>query len=578
MKLLPDVWGKGALFAYSGLDGENSFYNSMCGQLMAEHIGMYLDGVQAELYLRIKGTPWIEEIAFSLVASDLIEGTFNNNKEFKFLFLSQNTITGFCPAERAVPIFRVDLAEEKIFEGGKAFLIGDKWYVFVTKEKNDNIYFSLVRDTDFDTAFKSAEDALNVDIEPIANERKKYFDVVPELKTATDIEQKTLSKCFSVMKSQVYTAEGKFTTRWTTPDRIPHRRWWLWDSVFHTFGNIYIEPQLAYDTLHSILDVEDPDGFIPHMSTPEGYIYPHTQPPIIAWGLYKLYENTNRKDWVEEMYDGIKLFLDWIIKNRDSNDNYLYEWYVDPDVEVCRCGESGMDNTPRFDVVQLMDAIDFSCYMANEMRYMEKLSLILGLNDEAQKYSELYEKIKEQINLNLYDEKDGRYYDRELESGEFRKVSTPSGLLPLFAGVCSKEQAQRLVKDICNPETFGTPMPIPTVSLDDKYHSNDYWRGTVWICYNFMVEQGLREYGFIKEADRIVDSTLANIAHWYEREGCTFEIYDPQNRLCPSELDRKGPSLKPLEPYARIMAVRDFGWTSTLYVAMAMEREHKSNT
>jgi neutral trehalase len=93
-----------------------------------------------------------------------------------------------------------------------------------------------------------------------------------------------------------------------------------------------------------------------------------------------------------------------------------------------------------------------------------------------------------------------------------------------------------------------------------------------------MVEQGLREYGFIKEADRIVDSTLANIAHWYEREGCTFEIYDPQNRLCPSELDRKGPSLKPLEPYARIMAVRDFGWTSTLYVAMAMEREHKSNT
>lgn len=575
MKLLPNVWGKGALFAYSGLEGTNSYYDSMCGQLMAEHIGMTFDGTSAELYLRMKGVPWVQEIAFSLVASDLIEGTLLDGAPFKFLFLDQRTVVGYAPADAVTPVFRADLAVEKAFGGGTAYKCGDNWYAFASNTENRQTRFAVARSGDFEDAANAAKAALNADIESIAEKRRAYFDVVPELTVTSESEQRTLAKAFSIMKSQFYTAEGIFKGLWTTPDRLPHKKWWLWDSVFHSIGYVYIEPELAHKALLSILDVQKPDGFIPHMSDPHRYVHPHTQPPILAWGTYRLYERTGRRDWVEEMYSGMKLFLEWIMKNRDENKNYLFEWYVDPDVEVCRCGESGMDNTPRFDVVQLMDAIDFSSYMANEMRHMAKLAEILDLPDDAAEYRELFEKIKGQINKVLYDEKDGRYYDRELESGLFRKVSTPAGFLPLFAGVCTPEQAKRLLADITDPKTFSTVMPLPTVALDDPYHSTDYWRGTTWICYNYMVEQGLREYGFIKEADEMVDATLKCIAEWYEREGCLFEIYDPKNRLCPTELGRKGPALKPAEPFARIMAVRDFGWSATLYVAMAMERENR---
>jgi neutral trehalase len=258
------------------------------------------------------------------------------------------------------------------------------------------------------------------------------------------------------------------------------------------------------------------------------------------------------------------------------NKNYLYEWYVDPDTEVCRCGESGMDNTPRFDVVQLMDSIDFSCYMANEMRNMEKLAKILGRDADAEEYANLFAKIAQRINEDLYDEEDGRYYDRELESGKFRKVTTPCSFLPLFAGVCPADRAKRLAEDICDPKTFATPMPLPSVALNDPYHSKDYWRGTVWINYNYMVQQGLRDYGYIEEANRLADATMAGIAHWYMREGCTFETYDPQNILCPSELGRKGHAIKPFEFAARLMSVRDFGWSACLYTAMALEREGRN--
>ena len=215
--------------------------------------------------------------------------------------------------------------------------------------------------------------------------------------------------------------------------------------------------------------------------------------------------------------------------------------------------------------------------MANEMRHMEKLARILGMKEDAESYASLFTKMSERINAELYDEEDGRYYDRELESGKFRKVSTPAGFLPLFAGVCPPDRAKRLAADICNPNTFGTPLPIPTVALNDPYHSKDYWRGTVWINYSYMVQQGLRDNGFIQEADWLADATIAAVAHWYMREGCIFEIYDPQNTLCPSELERKGPVIRPVEYFARLMAVRDFGWSSCLYAALVLERESRNS-
>ena len=577
MKNLPDVWGKGALFAYSALEGENSFYKSMCGQLMAEHVGMSFDGKQVDLYLRLKGIPWIQEISYDIVASDLIEGHFVKGA-FKFIAADQKTVAGYAPTEEALPVFNADLLTPVPFEGGVAYQCEDRWYAFVKREEGDVTRFAVARDDSFESVAATTLSGLDFDVDGEAEKRKRYFEAVPVLKNATASEQKTLAKCFSVMKSQFLTPDGLFTDLWTTPDRLPHRRWWLWDSVFHSIGNVYLDPNLAFLTIRSILDMQREGGFIPHMCEPDRYIAEHTQPPLVAWGVWKLYERTGKKEWVEAMYDANCRFLDWINDNRDANKNHLYEWYVSPYSPDCRCGESGMDNTPRFDVVQLMDAIDFSCYMANEMRYMVKIAKLLGKDEDAARFETEFNLIKEQINALLYDSEDGRYYDRELESGELRKVATVAGFLPLFSGVCSEEEAAVLAADLANPETFMGTMPVPTVAFNDKHHSIDYWRGTTWICYNYMIQEGLRNYGYNELADEIVDKTIKCMAEWYEREGCIFEVYDPRNHLCPTELERKGPTMKPVEPYARIMTVRDFGWSSTLYTAMIMAREEKIKT
>ena len=568
-KIYPNIWGRGALFAFSGLDGVNTFEDSMCGQLLGERIGMMIDMDTIELYLRLIHT---EHFEFSVVASDIILGRLNRKYDFGFLFIEQNTILGFAPKGLAVPCCHGDLMEERAYEGSRSFSKDGISYVFAACEKEETVLFALSKAKTVEEAHCNAVRAFETDVEKTSQEKLAYFDKVVYPEYADDKEKLTLAKCYSVMKSQVYTPEGRFGQRWTTPDRLPHKRFWLWDSVFHSMGNVYLDPQLAYESIRSIFDTQHPDGFIPHMSTPKDQSAV-TQPPVIAWGLYKLYEKTGRKEWLEENYDALERYLAWDMENRDTNHNYLYEWKVNEDEPDNRCDECGMDNSPRFDNVKPMDSIDFSCYMANEARYMKRISELLGKTDRAAYYGKLFHAIRDAVNAKLYDEEDGRYYDREVESGKLRKVSAVSSFLPLFAGICTPESAERLVIDLFHPETYGTALGVPTISAQDPAFGEDMWRGPVWINFNYFIACGLREYGYVKEAERLINQSLEVMTEWYCKDGVIYEFYDCEKKLSSPQLSRKGPSLKPEDGNVRIMAIRDFGWSCTLYVTMMMERE-----
>ena len=42
-RVYPNIWGRGALFAFSGLEGCTTYEGSMCGQLLGHRIGMSFD-------------------------------------------------------------------------------------------------------------------------------------------------------------------------------------------------------------------------------------------------------------------------------------------------------------------------------------------------------------------------------------------------------------------------------------------------------------------------------------------------------------------------------------------------------
>lgn len=565
-----NIWGRDALFCFSGLEGVNTIYGSMCGQLLTDKIGASFDKDSLEVYISPKK---VRDFTFRIVSSDIILGDFNGDIPFGMAFVSENTMVGFCPTEKAAPFCNSDFLLEHITEVGRVLQSEEFAYAFVTKQEKDNTYFALSRHKDMDVALRVATESLATDWDVLIERRLAFYDNLPNSNMLCEREQNLFLKCCSVMKSQVYTPEGIFKQRWTTPDRLPHKKIWLWDSVYHSIGNVHISPELAYDTLLSVLDMQQEDGRIPIHATPDG-VGTGTQPPILAWGFLKLYEKTKRLDWLEPVYEKLKNYLEWNRKNRDTNGNDLYEWYVEPNTPLCRCGESGMDNSPRFDNVEIMDATDFSCYMANDIRCMKEIAKLLGYEADASAYDTLYQRIAANINSVLYDEADGLYYDRENKSGKLRRVKAVSCFLPLFAGVCSEEQAKRLVEELENPETFGTPMKVPSIALNDETFGTDMWRGPVWINFNYMIISGLCEYGYMEQAEELRQKTIDSMMKLYEREGCIFEFYDCMDELPPSDLCRKGHPLRPYNTRVRVEAIRDYGWSSCLLADLLMQKKN----
>ena len=531
----PNIWGKGALFCYSGYDGECTFGNSMCATYSGDRLGIMLERGECELYFKLKNS--VNNLEYEIVAHDIMVAKLNNQHKISMMFADENTIVGNFVAELAEPVLQGDI---------------------------EKYYFCKINDTFILTSDKNKLEK-NFDIEALSKKYLSFYDNIKAPCGIGDNLEKTLAKCFSVLKSQVYSADGVFCQRWTTPDKLPHRYLWLWDSVFHTFGNCFMDSELALDSLCSVMDGQTPDGLIPHLVAVDWHSE-ITQPPVLAWGFLELYKKTKDAKGLQKHFEGLKNYLKWNKNNRDSNNNDLYEWFINVDEPDCRCDECGMDNSPRFDDVKPMDCIDFSCFMANEMRCMAQICDILNKQDDKIYFENQFENIKKAINDNLYCEQDGMYYDKVICDGTLKKVKAVSSLLPLFAGVCDKQRADKLVQNY--KKEFECAAGVASVAKSDKTYGTDMWRGPVWINYNYMIMLGLMEYGYTKEAFDIANKTIDLISNSYNMFGTVYEFYDSDNKTIPSRLYRKGTAIHPYNMNIRMQSIPDYGWTASIFVKL----------
>jgi hypothetical protein len=165
------------------------------------------------------------------------------------------------------------------------------------------------------------------------------------------------------MKTQLYSPEAQFSAIWSTPDRLPHKRMWLWDSVYHALGHRNINGKLAQDLICAIWANQREDGFVPHMAT-VGEASAITQPTIIGWGVWHVYQTTRDREFLKLCFENNARFLKWCRENRRESEKEVYTWETTDDIN-CRCDECGMDNSPRFDTRDPLVAIDFCCFTEN---------------------------------------------------------------------------------------------------------------------------------------------------------------------------------------------------------------------
>ena len=556
--MMPTKWGQGQIFAFSAIDGDSFFGDDFAGTLAGDKIGVIFH-TKCRRTLFFSGLNSVPD--FRCVSSDMIEFEASEGK-FSMVFAERHIVVGefsdkcnvFVSHDGNFEILRKDGVEiHNTFDGE---------YTAVLRKDNK---FAFAYGKSMEEVCKLCEKGIGIDVAELKlQKRKLYENFCKEEKYAF-----LYAKCISVMKSQLYSPEGNIKRIWSTPDRLPHRNMWLWDSVFHAVGHRHLDSVIAENLILALFDVQKDDGFIPHMSKPEE-TSDITQPPVIAWGSWLVYEKSGNKEFLKTVFENNKAFLLWCGKNRRKTDKELYSWHTNPEMNN-RCDESGMDNSPRFDTERDLFAIDFSCYMANEARCMKKIADELGDKENSDFFDSWYEKIKADINNVLWCGEDGFYYDYKITDKCFHKVCSVASFLPLFSGVCDESQCQSLVEHLENPEEFGTEFPIPSISKKDVNFGTDMWRGPVWINYNSMISKGLSEYGYFNTAEKIKEKTISIIDDWYNRTGTVYEFYDSENRIPPFCFNRKGAVVEPYDFRVKYQSIRDYGWSVTLLLDMLSE-------
>jgi hypothetical protein len=561
-----NIWSQGQLFAFSALDGESKISNDFVGTLCADKIGVrFFSKIKRELIF----SGYEKKMSgFHAVLSDYIEICCTDGSAVKIIYANANLVL-ISTAGKGDIFVTVEGKYENYHINGVAIQdTFDGQYTGI-KQNGSNYYFAFAKSVE--ELIKLIEYAEKLDIETEADKKKKLYKNYSL--DNNNPYARLYSKCLSTMKTQLYSKEGKFKGIWSTPDRLPHKHFWLWDSVFHGIGHSNYDAKIGEELILRIFDTQSNDGFIPHMST-LNWGSSITQPPIIAWGANIVYKRSKNIDFLRKVYNDNKKFLNWCKNNRRDTEEELYTWHTGED-ENCRCDESGMDNSPRFDKHTRLQAIDYSCFMANDIRNMALIAKELGLSFEAEEYNTWFTQVKEAINSKLWCEEDGFYYDYDVVFGKLHKVSSVASFLPVFAGVCDDARAEKLVKHLLDPEEFYTEFPIPSISKKDATFGSDMWKGPVWINYNYMISKGLAEYGYGELSEEIEDKTIAFLNHWYLKKGTMFEFYDSENRKAPCELNRKG---LPFEPYNfeyRMQSIRDYGWSNTLLFDLLHNKYYK---
>lgn len=521
-----DVWGGGQLLAFSGIDGPTPFRHALAARTAMEGCGICVK-FPGEALLWFSGT----HPQRCFVANDVLDVAHDRGRtRAVFVDACHLLIEGPCEIRSCGPELRTLRSDGRTLVGAAS---------------------------GFD-AGRMADD-----IGAAIHKRLRWIADAPKPALGSERSTRTYWKALSIMKGFIYAPEGRLKHHYVTPDRWPHHGMWLWDSAFQAIGLRHADPAMAWDAVAAVLDVQRADGFIPigyhHDQIPDA-----TQPPTLAMAAQLVDRLAPNPGRLADLFPKLVAYLEWDMRNRTPGGAGLVGWRQQGHNTRCRCGESGWDNSPRWDGGAPLDAVDFNAWLANECEILAEFAGRLGKHDEQRRWSAHHERLCQRMNERLWCEDRSFYVDCLAATGEPQPYLTAAGFLPLLCGAPDARRAECLARHLRT--TFDTPVPVATVAPEHTdVYSKDMWRGPMWPNINWAIAEGFSRYGMTEEAARIRQRTCEAIETHYQRYGSIFEYYDSADEVDPPRLPRKG-SNDPAQWIHQV--VFDYGWSAALYVDM----------
>ncbi|MBQ9168239.1 MAG: hypothetical protein IJX67_07530 [Oscillospiraceae bacterium] len=268
------------------------------------------------------------------------------------------------------------------------------------------------------------------------------------------------------------------------------------------------------------------------------------KPCIAQHAAFIIGENGGECGWIRPYFSKLERYIDYYMNHMRHKETGLFFWQNDMAV--------GVDNDPSifYRPDKSSASIYLNCMMYKELMAMAYLCKLLGIH--ADKYQSEAEQLKSAVQEHLWDERNGFYYSADLNlkpidknqwlhSGMPRhwhcliqRIDGWSGFMAMWAGIATKEQAERMVKEnLLKPELFNGQYGIRTLAKTEKMYCNvksgnpSCWLGPVWGISNYMCYRGLMNYGFLEEAKELAQKTIKLFGQDLEKCGEFHEYYHP---------------------------------------------------
>ncbi len=302
-----------------------------------------------------------------------------------------------------------------------------------------------------------------------------------------------------------------------------------------------------------------------------------TQPPVEGWIIERIYRIGGHlpeiQEFVKKLFPKVMAQHEYLYENRDP----LHEGLV----YIQHNWESGTDNSPVWDEIwrsfkvpeynfsrkdtqvvkeeqrPVKREYDYYLYLIDlfkKWRYNDALiaetspflvqdplfnsmlvasnkSLIrlgkkFGFSQDVERLEIWNRKSVSAFNEKLFDKDAGMYRHFDLRGGKWLDGLTSSGFAPLFAGIPSRQQMEKMLSALERFSKDGRYYPIPSFDPEDNsFEPQRYWRGPVWVNMNWLIIEGLKSYGESIWARRIKEGTLQMV-----REQGFFEYFEPEKK------------------------------------------------
>ncbi len=182
---------------------------------------------------------------------------------------------------------------------------------------------------------------------------------------------------------------------------------------------------------------------------------------------------------------------------------------------------------------------------------LEQISSILGLKEDAEQWKKRAEERKGNIQKYLWDEQRGLFVDYDFVNQKRSSYDYVTTFFPLWAGLATPEQAQVLVRHL---STFEQPGGL-VMSPNETGGQWDF--PYAWAPDQLLADEGLRRYGFNKEADRVSYKFLSTVAENFRRDGTIREKYNAVTRSSETQVTA-----------GYHMNIVGFGWTNGVFLEL----------